>query len=82
MAHWVYIRTGLKAVMPPLVLDGATATRMLDSVPARYVILETPSFYTFRYIANAVGARPSDWHRVYSATSEDVHVYERTGVRQ
>jgi hypothetical protein len=81
MAHWVYLRTGLKAVMPPLELDGALSTRLLDSVPVRYIILETPSFYASKYVANAVQGHPGEWRQVYAATTEDVRVYERISAR-
>ena len=30
--HWIYLRTGLKTVMPPFERDVETAQRLLDSV--------------------------------------------------
>jgi hypothetical protein len=76
MAHWVYLRTGLKAVMPPLELNGAVATSLLDTVPVRYIIRETPSFYASRYVSNAV-AVDGRWRLVHLASAADVRVYER-----
>jgi hypothetical protein len=76
MAHWVYLRTGLKAVMPPLEPNAAVANHLLDTVPVRYMIQETPSFYASRYVSNAVAA-DSRWRLVHTAKADDVRVYER-----
>src|SRR5215831_1822903 len=35
--QWVYVRTGLKAVMPPFELNPEKAQRLLDSVPVTYL---------------------------------------------
>ena len=40
MPHWVYLRTGLKAVMPPFEPDPVKAQQLLDSVPVSYLILD------------------------------------------
>lgn len=76
MAHWVYLRTGRKAVVPPLAADATVANRLLDSVPVRYIIRESPSFYGFRYVSNAV-QDSTKWRLVYVATTYDMRVYER-----
>ena len=34
--QWVYLRTGLKAVMPPFELNPERAQNLLDSVPVTY----------------------------------------------
>ena len=77
MAHWVYLRTGLKAVIPPLELDAATANELFATVPVRYVIRESPGFFSSRYVANAVQSEPGKWRQVYVANAADVRVYER-----
>ena len=43
MPHWVYLRTGLKAVMPPWETNPRTAQNLLDSVPVTYIVLDTGS---------------------------------------
>jgi hypothetical protein len=65
--HWVYLRTGLKAVMPPFETDPAKAQRLLDSVPARYLILDDGlALDTRKYTAPLVRDFPARWRRVYS----------------
>lgn len=62
--HWVYLRTGLKAVMPPFESDPARAEALVDSVPARYVILDSLGFVDVsrRYTAWMYpGATPPPW---------------------
>src|SRR5262249_37890186 len=38
--HWAYLHTGLRAVMPPMEADLPKGQRLLDSVPATYVIID------------------------------------------
>src|SRR2546426_9251353 len=38
--HWLYIKTGLSAVMPPFEPDVIEAQRLLDSVPVTYLITD------------------------------------------
>jgi hypothetical protein len=77
MAHWVYLRTGRKAVVPPLEADAITANRLLETVPVRYIIRETPNFFAFQYVSSAIAAEPAKWRLVYVAKTDDVRVYER-----
>ena len=77
MAHWVYLRTGFKTVMPPLEANAAIANHLLDSVSVRYIIQETPSFYASRYVSNAIQADPAGWRLVHVARADDVRVYQR-----
>ncbi len=42
--HWVYLKTGLKAVMPPYEKDRAAAQGLLDSVPVRYALVDDLGF--------------------------------------
>jgi len=41
MPHWVYLRTGLKSVMPPFERDLDTMQALLDSVPVAYVVVDS-----------------------------------------
>ena len=77
MAHWVFLRTGRKAVIPPLEADAAKANQLLDSVPARYVIRDGPKFFSSRYVAAAIQSDRAGWRLVYTATADDAQVYER-----
>ena len=69
MPHWVYLRTGLKAVMPPFEADPVKAQNLLDSVPAIYVILDevkAEEDFTGKYASPLVRGSPDRWKRVYS----------------
>lgn len=69
MPHWVYLRTGLKAVMPPYEPDPAKAQHLLDSVPVKYLIVdEELAIDTRRYTYPVVRSFPAGWKRVYSAS--------------
>lgn len=61
----VYLRTGLRSVLPPLEIDPLKSQQLLDSVPVRYLILEDGPFYS--YVKRVVTDRPEDWGRVQSA---------------
>lgn len=81
MPQWVYLRTGLKSVMPPLEANVATEERLLDTVSGRYLIMETPAFFTWRYVSPVVQAYTNKWRLVYVATADDVRVFERVSDR-
>jgi hypothetical protein len=67
MPHWVYLRTGLKSVMPPFELNPAEAQRLLDSVPVNYMIVdEGLALDTRKYTVPVVQTFPDRWRRVYS----------------
>ncbi len=78
MPHWIYLLTGLKAVMPPFESDLGRAQTLLDSVPVRFVVIDDtwPPIardYTLPLLASA----PERWERVYSDAVRDVAIYER-----
>lgn len=79
--HWVHVRTGRRAVLPPFELDPATAQRLVDSVPVRYVVADTmPSSFLFgayqRYTAALVGGNPSRWRTVWTSQDGRVAIHE------
>lgn len=77
--HWAYLRTGRKAVLPPMVVDGEGAQGLLDSVPVRYVVvddLDYPGISQW-YAAPAVEKHPDLWRRVYVVPGGQARVYER-----
>lgn len=77
MPQWVYLRTGLKSVMPPLEIDSAKANGLLAGVPVRYLIAETTDFFTAPYVDGVVKAFPSEWHLVFTSGIKPVRVYIR-----
>ena len=75
MPHWVYLRTGLKAVMPPLEQNVATAERLLEDVPVNYLIVGNDEFG--RYTVPVVGAFADRWQPAYAAPAGGWTVYRR-----
>jgi hypothetical protein len=80
--HWAYLKTGLKAVMPPMEADPDEAQRLLDSVPVRYVIVDELQYLAVvrRYTAPVIKSHPELWQRVYTVSSgpqDHTHVYRR-----
>jgi hypothetical protein len=77
--HWAYVRTGLKAVILPMEIDGDRERRLLDSVPVKYVLLDDLEYpgISQRYAAPAVEGHTEIWKWVYSAPGGRARVYER-----
>lgn len=75
--HWVYLRTGLKAVMPPFELDPVKAQHLLDTVPVRYLILDKGALDIKRYTLPVTQKVPKDWALVYFAPEGNCSIYER-----
>jgi hypothetical protein len=78
MPHWVYLRTGMKAVMPPFETDPKKAQALLEAVPAAYLIIDgrTGSF-TREYGLPAVKAAPERWRLIYSSLAGELAIYRR-----
>jgi hypothetical protein len=67
MPHWVFLRTGLKSVMPPFEINPVQAQALLDSVPVRFLIVdEGLAVDTRRYAVPVVEMFPGNWKRIYS----------------
>ena len=66
--HFFYLRTGLRAILPPMEADPARARRLLEMVPASYVIVDELEFVDIsrRYARPAVEGDPTHWRVVYS----------------
>ena len=75
--HWLYLRTGLRAVLPPMESDPARARRLLQSVPVSYVIVDELGFLDIsrRYAAPAMESDPIGWRLVQSW--DKTRLYER-----
>jgi hypothetical protein len=78
-AHFVYLRTGLKAVMPPMEADVERAQQLLDSVPVTWVIvdpIDTPDTAP-RYAEPVAKARPDLWEMAYRSAKGTLRIYRR-----
>jgi 4-amino-4-deoxy-L-arabinose transferase-like glycosyltransferase len=80
MPHWVYLRTGLKTVMPPFEPDSVRVEALLDSVPVNYVVLDATLYGkpadTTQYVAPVVRSAPDRWERRYSGQRESCEIYQ------
>ncbi len=77
--HWLYLQTGLKAVMPPFESEVGKAQALLDSVPVTYLIIDSLEFVdtTRRYGAPLVRACPEQWEPIYSTPGKGSAIYRR-----
>lgn len=76
--HWIYLRTGLKAVLPPFELDAEKAQHLLDTVPVKYLLLEKDDFLgTKRYVSPVLQNAQGGWKLVFSTPDGDLEIYER-----
>ena len=82
MPQWTFLRTRAQTVMPPLEIDPARERALLDSVPVKYLLHESPSFVPWRYVDQVLQTYPNDWRLVYTASGGLAHVYERSTARQ
>jgi len=77
--QWVYLRTGRKAVLPPFEPDGRKAQQLVDTVPAKFVLLPTTGYY-HRYLSAMLRDNPAQWTRVWRSADGGMEVHERTRV--
>ena len=80
--HWLYLRTGLRAVLPPMDSDPVQARLLLEKVPVSFVIIESWEFLDMsrRYAQPAMESDGSDW-RVVKAIGR-TKVYQRVSTGQ
>jgi hypothetical protein len=66
--HFLYLRTGRRAVLPPMDQDPLRARRLLEAVPVSYVIVDELEFLDVsrRYALPAVKGDPLGWHLVHT----------------
>lgn len=77
--HWVYLRTGLHAVMPPMTPDPSEAQGLLDSVPADYAIADDFTWINTSdtYLEPTIRGNPEKWELVYTTPASETRVYRR-----
>jgi hypothetical protein len=81
--QWVYLRTGLKAVLPPFEVSGKKAQQLVDSVPVRYLIAESQPQWLglgayHRFTSALVRENPTDWDRIWTSSNGTMSIFERT----
>jgi len=79
--HRAYVRSGLKAVRPPLEANIERAQILLDSVPVAYVVLDKTdggaSEAGKAYMLPLLQGNPRAWKLVYADEKGPVRIYER-----
>jgi len=82
--QWVYLRTGLKSILPPFEPDPAKAQSLLDSVPVTFLMIDEGDLKA--YTAPVVAAHPDRWRRVFTHSTDDMSgrtgnfaIYESVG---
>ena len=75
--HFFYLRTGLRAILPPMDADPEHARRLLDNVPVSYLVVDQLDFVDIsrRYGRPAVESDPARWRLVHSIAG--TKTYER-----
>jgi len=87
MPHYVYVRTGLKSVMPPFERNLNRMQDLLDSVPVTYVVVDaSPINFTRDYTLPLLKTFPQQWSLVHTVpgVTEDgqrgmLEIYRRLG---
>lgn len=79
--QWVYLKTGLRAVMPPYETAAATAQQLLDQVPVSYLVVDNLSFLDVsrRYTRPVLATYPDRWRLVYAGDAGGPRIYQRVG---
>ena len=77
--HLAYLRSGRRAVLPPMEPDPELARRLLVDVPVKYLLLDElgrPGI-SERYAAPVVERSPDEWKLVYATPGGGARVHER-----
>jgi hypothetical protein len=84
--QWAYLRTGLKAVLPPFEADAARAQYLLDSAPVRYLLVDEGDYR--KYTTRVIAAYPERWRRIYvngsveeNGAASAFEIYERVSAQ-
>jgi hypothetical protein len=78
--HYLYLRSRLKAVMPPMENDPAKAQLLLDSVPTTYLIVDDLTFMgdVVNNVTDRVTSRyPSQWKMAATIPDSKTMIYQR-----
>jgi hypothetical protein len=78
MPHWVYIRTGLKSIMPPFERNPKRALDLLEAVPVAYLIVDDRSGSFSRvYGLPAVEQAATPWESIFADKRAGVETFRR-----
>ena len=79
--HQLYLQTGLRAVYPPMDSDPEQAHRLLETLPASYVIVDELPHRDFvrRYALPAVESHPASWHLVHTVDGTRIFAHALVG---
>jgi hypothetical protein len=81
--QWVYLRIGMKAVLPPFELNGKKAQQLVDTVPVKYLIAETApqilglGMY-YRFTSALLRENSTNWKRIWRSSNDSVEIYGRS----
>jgi hypothetical protein len=79
--QWAYLRTGLKAVMPPMGVDPLQAQRLVDSAKIDYLLIDEFREDTIKmfmvYLVPMIEKNKDKWEIVYSSRDNVTRVYHR-----
>jgi hypothetical protein len=73
--QWTFLRTGLKAVMPPFEITPDKAQNLLDSIPVTYLVYEEG--FTKKYVSSVLQKHGGLWKEVYSSSNGKFKIYRR-----
>lgn len=81
-----YLRTGMKAVLPPFELDGTKAQQLIDTVPVRFLIVDTePQVLSLgayhRFTSALLRDNPGRWTPIWKSAAGKIAIYERSADR-
>jgi len=78
MAPWVYVRTNLRSIIPPMERRLDRVSLLLDGVPAQYVIVDSCGYsFTREYTLPLLRRANSGWRLAYEAPGGALQIYER-----
>lgn len=76
--HWIYLRTGRKAVMPPYEADPREEQRLLDTVPVEWLVAGRDVTGSERYTDPVVRSSSGWWEKTFTSPHGYWSVYRRT----
>jgi hypothetical protein len=81
--QWAYLRTGRKAVLPPLEPNGERAQQLIDTVPVKYLMVETKPQRLglgayHRFTSAMLRENPRHWDLVWTSSDRSMAIYRRT----
>lgn len=79
--QWIYLRTGLKAVMPPFEQNVANAERLLEGVPVDYLVVGKDVIASERYSVPVVNSFRDRWDTAFTTPTGGWTIYRRRSVR-